>query len=214
MGRPTKRAAHKSHPYSKPLRVPLIHIRLRQLLDHNDLTVELNQIKSEPDGKHQLSYNKKNYQNRFTQSKVLRNATNMESTKSVEPFTCDALPYMWQLIFIYIDVQICGSVRCGNHKTTPATSLGVWNNKTGHESRTVPRSDPFRISTSGPSMTPRQGLFSRQVNPFHHHIGATRMGAFCGSVRRRLKDTLYLGTSILGPQNFQIVCIAFFTSTE
>ncbi|GBP11414.1 hypothetical protein EVAR_101703_1 [Eumeta japonica] len=40
MGRPTKRAAHRSHPYCKPLRSSIDHhIRLRQLLDHNDVTV-------------------------------------------------------------------------------------------------------------------------------------------------------------------------------
>ncbi|GBP68182.1 hypothetical protein EVAR_23333_1 [Eumeta japonica] len=40
--RPTKRAAHRSHPYFKPLRSSIDHnIRLRQLLDHNDLTVAL-----------------------------------------------------------------------------------------------------------------------------------------------------------------------------
>ncbi|GBP58826.1 hypothetical protein EVAR_84021_1 [Eumeta japonica] len=42
MGRPAKRAAHKSHPYCKPLRSSIDHhIRLRQLLGHNDLAVEL-----------------------------------------------------------------------------------------------------------------------------------------------------------------------------
>ncbi|GBP23387.1 Kelch-like protein 17 [Eumeta japonica] len=40
MARPTKRAAHRSHPYCKPLRSSIDHhIRLRQLLDHNDLAV-------------------------------------------------------------------------------------------------------------------------------------------------------------------------------
>ncbi|GBP34015.1 hypothetical protein EVAR_24930_1 [Eumeta japonica] len=39
MGRPTKRAALRSHPYCKPLRSSIDnHIRLRQLLDHNDFT--------------------------------------------------------------------------------------------------------------------------------------------------------------------------------
>ncbi|GBP79630.1 hypothetical protein EVAR_45586_1 [Eumeta japonica] len=38
MGKPIKRAAHKSHPYCKPLKSSIDHhIRLRQLLDHNDL---------------------------------------------------------------------------------------------------------------------------------------------------------------------------------
>ncbi|GBP66470.1 hypothetical protein EVAR_51457_1 [Eumeta japonica] len=40
MDRPTKHAAHRSHPYCKPLRSSIDHhIRLRQLLDHNDVTV-------------------------------------------------------------------------------------------------------------------------------------------------------------------------------
>ncbi|GBP16541.1 hypothetical protein EVAR_19342_1 [Eumeta japonica] len=39
---PTKRAARKSHPYGKPLRSSIDHhIRLRQLLDHYDHTVEV-----------------------------------------------------------------------------------------------------------------------------------------------------------------------------
>ncbi|GBP80152.1 hypothetical protein EVAR_54433_1 [Eumeta japonica] len=39
MGRPTKRAAHRLHPYCKPLRSSIDHhIRLRQSLDHNDVT--------------------------------------------------------------------------------------------------------------------------------------------------------------------------------
>ncbi|GBP70655.1 hypothetical protein EVAR_88829_1 [Eumeta japonica] len=38
MGRPTKRAAHRSQPYCKLLRSSIDHhIRLRQLLDHNDV---------------------------------------------------------------------------------------------------------------------------------------------------------------------------------
>ncbi|GBP45988.1 hypothetical protein EVAR_24181_1 [Eumeta japonica] len=40
MDRPTKRALHKSHPYCEPLRSSIDHhIPLRQLLEHNDLTV-------------------------------------------------------------------------------------------------------------------------------------------------------------------------------
>ncbi|GBP96483.1 hypothetical protein EVAR_39130_1 [Eumeta japonica] len=36
--RSTKRAAHKSHPYCKPLKSSIDHhIRLRQLLDHHDV---------------------------------------------------------------------------------------------------------------------------------------------------------------------------------
>ncbi|GBP71482.1 hypothetical protein EVAR_103368_1 [Eumeta japonica] len=39
MGRPTKRTAHRSHPYCKPLRSSIDHhIRLRKFLDHNDVT--------------------------------------------------------------------------------------------------------------------------------------------------------------------------------
>ncbi|GBO98734.1 Histamine H2 receptor [Eumeta japonica] len=39
MGRPTKRVAHRSHPYCKPLSSSIAHhIRLRQLLDHNNVT--------------------------------------------------------------------------------------------------------------------------------------------------------------------------------
>ncbi|GBP91032.1 hypothetical protein EVAR_62176_1 [Eumeta japonica] len=46
MGRPTKRAAHRSHPYCKPLRSSIDHhIRLRQLLDHNDVTVGLHEYR-------------------------------------------------------------------------------------------------------------------------------------------------------------------------
>ncbi|GBP15699.1 hypothetical protein EVAR_5386_1 [Eumeta japonica] len=42
MGRPTKRAVHRSHPYCKPLRSSIDHhIRLRQLLDRNDVTNQL-----------------------------------------------------------------------------------------------------------------------------------------------------------------------------
>ncbi|GBP94715.1 hypothetical protein EVAR_92538_1 [Eumeta japonica] len=42
MGRPTKLAAHRSHPYCKPLRSSIDHhIRLRQLLDHDDVTFRL-----------------------------------------------------------------------------------------------------------------------------------------------------------------------------
>ncbi|GBP32020.1 hypothetical protein EVAR_21053_1 [Eumeta japonica] len=38
MGRPTKHAAHRLHSYCKPLRSSIDHqIRLRQLLDHNDV---------------------------------------------------------------------------------------------------------------------------------------------------------------------------------
>ncbi|GBP52772.1 hypothetical protein EVAR_27715_1 [Eumeta japonica] len=38
MGRPTKPAAHVSHPYCKPLRSSIDHhIRLQQVLDHNDV---------------------------------------------------------------------------------------------------------------------------------------------------------------------------------
>ncbi|GBP80629.1 hypothetical protein EVAR_59477_1 [Eumeta japonica] len=41
MGRPIKLAAHRSHPYCKPLRSSVdYHIRLRQLFDHNDVTVD------------------------------------------------------------------------------------------------------------------------------------------------------------------------------
>ncbi|GBP30004.1 hypothetical protein EVAR_22904_1 [Eumeta japonica] len=40
MSRPTKRDAHRSHPHCKPLRSSIDHhIRLRQLFDHNELTV-------------------------------------------------------------------------------------------------------------------------------------------------------------------------------
>ncbi|GBP26148.1 hypothetical protein EVAR_74910_1 [Eumeta japonica] len=40
MRRPTKRAAHRSHPCCKPLRNSIDHhIRLRQLLDHNDVMI-------------------------------------------------------------------------------------------------------------------------------------------------------------------------------
>ncbi|GBO99155.1 hypothetical protein EVAR_467_1 [Eumeta japonica] len=42
MRRPTKRAAHRSHPYCKPLRSSIDHhIQLRQLFDHNDDTLHL-----------------------------------------------------------------------------------------------------------------------------------------------------------------------------
>ncbi|GBP36050.1 hypothetical protein EVAR_29180_1 [Eumeta japonica] len=40
MGRAAKRAAHRSHPYCKPLRSSIDHhIRLRHLFNHNDVTV-------------------------------------------------------------------------------------------------------------------------------------------------------------------------------
>ncbi|GBP44731.1 hypothetical protein EVAR_81499_1 [Eumeta japonica] len=51
MGRPTKRAAHRSHPYCKPLRSSIDHhIRLRQLLDHNDVTVEITYLTLKSEG--------------------------------------------------------------------------------------------------------------------------------------------------------------------
>ncbi|GBP29018.1 hypothetical protein EVAR_83920_1 [Eumeta japonica] len=41
MGRPSKPAANRSHPYRKRLKSSIEHhIRLRQLLDHNDVTVD------------------------------------------------------------------------------------------------------------------------------------------------------------------------------
>ncbi|GBP34447.1 Casein kinase I isoform gamma-1 [Eumeta japonica] len=48
MCRLNKRAAHRSHPYCKPLRSSIDHhIRLRQLLDHNDVTVGKNLYNNE-----------------------------------------------------------------------------------------------------------------------------------------------------------------------
>ncbi|GBP18067.1 hypothetical protein EVAR_17014_1 [Eumeta japonica] len=49
MSRPTKRAALRSHIYCKPLRSSTDHhIRLRQLLDHNDVTIEIYRPYPEP----------------------------------------------------------------------------------------------------------------------------------------------------------------------
>ncbi|GBP90768.1 hypothetical protein EVAR_99481_1 [Eumeta japonica] len=57
----TNKMRESSHPYCKTLRNSIgHHIRLRQLLDRNDVTVELNQIEMGPHRKHQLSNEERN----------------------------------------------------------------------------------------------------------------------------------------------------------